>query len=78
MSTGLERAAHAICDDVVRRTGGERLHWVMLREVAERLGLDDDVAQVAVRHAIEEGWLTGEGEPVRTVCLPPSPLQQLS
>ena len=26
----------------------------------------------------DEGWIAGEGEPVRSICLPPNPMQQLS
>jgi hypothetical protein len=40
--------------------------------------LDDDVVEVAVRHAIDEGWIAGEGEPIRSICLPANPMQQLS
>jgi hypothetical protein len=78
MATRSERIALAVRDDVMRRTGGRPMHWVMVRDVAKGLGLDDDVVEVAVRHAIDEGWIAGEGEPVRSICLPPNPMQQLS
>jgi hypothetical protein len=78
MTSRSERTALAVRDDVMRRTRGQPLHWVMVHDIAEHLGLDDDVLQVAIRHAIDEGWIGGEGEPVRSVCLPPDPLQQLS
>jgi hypothetical protein len=58
-----ERAAIAIRDDVVRVTRGRPTQWVAVHEVAERLGLPNDVVELAVRRAIDSGWVCGNGEP---------------
>ena len=64
-----ERAAIAIRDDVVRVTRGRPTRWVAVHEVAERLGLPNDVVELAVRRAIDSGWVVGDGEPPHSVRL---------
>jgi len=40
-----------------------------VHDLASRRGLDDDTLELAVRRAIEKGWLIGQGEPPHSVCL---------
>jgi len=42
---------------------------VTVHEVAQRLGLDDEAAEAAVRRAIEEGWFVADGDPPHSVRL---------
>jgi hypothetical protein len=79
-----ERAAAAIRDEIFRRTRGRPMRWVMVHEVAERLGMEDDVAENAVRSAIDRGWFVGDGEPPHSIRLSScsiqkaDPMQELS
>jgi hypothetical protein len=77
-SKGSERAAIAIRDDIVRVTGGRPSQWVTVHEIAERLGLADEVVGSAVQRAIDSGWCVGDGAPPHSVRLSMSSLQQLS
>jgi len=54
---------------VERQARGRPVHWVMVQDLAARLGLEDKVLDAAVARAIEKGWLIGEGEPPHSVCL---------
>jgi hypothetical protein len=79
-----EWAMSAVRDDVLRVTRGRPMHWVVVHDVAQRLGLEDQVITAAVRSAIAKGWFVGDGEPPHSVRLSmssiqqPEPLQQLS
>ncbi len=73
---GSERAAVAIRDDIVRVTGGRPMRWVTVHDIAHRLGLDDDVVEVAVQRAIDRGWFVGDGDPPHSVRLSTSFGQQ--
>jgi hypothetical protein len=79
-----ELAMAAVRDDVLRVTRGRPMHWVAVHEIAQRLGLKNDVIETAVHLAIAKGWLVGDGEPPHSVRLTmssiqqPEPLQQLS
>jgi hypothetical protein len=64
-----EWAASAIRDDIVRVTRGRPMHWVVVQEVAHRLGLEENVVKAAVQSAIEKGWLVGDGTPPDSVRL---------
>jgi hypothetical protein len=44
-------------------------HWVTVHDIAQRLGLDDDASDAAVRHAIEQGWFVADSEPPHGVRL---------
>jgi len=54
---------------VERRANGRQMRWVMVSDVAARLGLDDDAAEAGARQAIANGWLISEGDPPHSVCL---------
>jgi hypothetical protein len=69
MSDRAENAARAMRDDVMRASRGRACHWVSVHEVAERLGLDDEATDAAVRQAIEKGWLVPDGDPPHSVRL---------
>jgi hypothetical protein len=75
---GSEQVAIAIRDDVVRVTRGRPNRWVSVPEIAQRLGLDDPVADGAVHIAIDRGWLIGDGHPPDSVRLAVTSLQELS
>ena len=62
--------ARKLRDDVYKVTGGQPMKWVMVGE----LGLSHpDTAtttlDAALALAIGKGWMTGEGQPVHSVCL---------
>ena len=65
----IDRMAHAMHDDVMRVTRGRPCHWVTVYDVAQRLGLADDVSDAVVRRAIEQGWFIADGEPPHSVRL---------
>jgi hypothetical protein len=75
---GSEHVAIAIRDDVVRVTRGRPNCWVSVHEIAQRLGLDDQVVDQAVHLAIDRGWLIGDGYPPHSVRLAVTSLQELS
>jgi hypothetical protein len=64
-----DRAALAMREDLVRVAGGRPCHWVAVHDIAQRLGLDDDATDAAVRHAIDQGWFVADGEPPHSVRL---------
>ena len=64
-----DRAAQAMRDDVGRVAKGRVCHWVAVHEIAQRLGLTDDVADAAVKRAIEQGWFVADAEPPYSVRL---------
>ena len=63
------QAAQAMREDVVRVTGGRVAQWVTVHDIAQRLGLDDNVADAAVRQAIDEGWFVADSDPPHSVRL---------
>jgi hypothetical protein len=64
-----ERTARAMRDDVVRVAKGRPCHWVTVHDIAQRLGIGDDVSDAAVRHAIKQGWFVADGNPPHSVRL---------
>jgi hypothetical protein len=64
-----DRAASAMHEDVVRVARGRPCHWVTVHDIAQRLGLDDDVSDAAVRRAIERGWFVADSDPPYSVRL---------
>jgi hypothetical protein len=68
-SEDADRAARAMREDVLRVSRGRPCHWVTIHEVAQRLGLDDEAAEAAVRRALEHGWFVADGEPPHSVRL---------
>jgi ribosomal protein S25 len=68
-------AARAMRDDVVRVTGARTIQWVTIHEIAQRLGLDDDVADAAVRRGLEQGWFVADGEPPYSLRLSTAAMQ---
>lgn len=68
-SQDVDRAAHAMREDVMRVSRGRPCHWVTVHEVAQRLGLEDEAADAAVRRAIEHGWFVADGDPPHSVRL---------
>ena len=71
-----ERAIAAIHDDIRRVTGGRNMHWIMVHDIAERLGLDNNMVDAAVRAAIDRGWLVGDADPPDSVRLSASSIQR--
>ena len=45
------------------------MRWVMVDEVARRLGLDDAAVDAAIRQAEAKGLRVAEGTPPHSVCL---------
>jgi hypothetical protein len=68
-SQDADRAARAMREDVTRVSRGRPCHWVTVHEVAQRLGLEDEAADAAVRRAIEQGWLIADSDPPHSVRL---------
>jgi hypothetical protein len=68
-SQDADGAARAMREDVMRVSRGRPCHWVTVHEVAQRLGLDDEATEVAVRQAIEQGWFIADGDPPHSVRL---------
>ena len=64
-----EQAARAMREDLVRVAGGRPCHWVAIHDIAQRLGLDDDRSDAAVRRAIDQGWFVADGDPPHSVRL---------
>jgi hypothetical protein len=64
-----DRAARAMREDVVRVAKGRPCHWVTVHDIAQRLGLDDEVSEAAVRRAIEQGWFVADSDPPYSVRL---------
>ena len=56
-------------DDIRHATGGRHMRWVMVDEVARRLGLDDAAVDAAIRQAEVKGLLVAEGSPPHSICL---------
>lgn len=56
-------------DDVLRVSRGRPCHWVTVHEVAQRLSLDDETTQAAVRRAIEQGWFVADSDPPHSIRL---------
>ena len=69
MSDQAENAAQAMREDVMRVSRGRACHWVTVHEVAQRLGLDDETADAAVRQALDHGWFIADGDPPHSVRL---------
>jgi hypothetical protein len=74
MNDQTENAARAMREDVMRVSRGRPCHWVTVHEVAQRLGLDDETTEAAVRRAIKEGWFVADGDPPHSVRLSVVPL----
>jgi hypothetical protein len=45
------------------------MQYQMVRLIARCVALDYETVDAAIAYAIQKGWLTGEGEPPRSVCL---------
>jgi hypothetical protein len=56
-------------DDVARVARGRVCHWVAVHDIAQRLGLNDELANAAVKRAIEEGWFVADADPPYSVRL---------
>ncbi len=64
-----DRTARAMREDVERLARGRPCHWVPVRDIAQRLGLDDETGDAAVRRAIEQGWFVADSDPPHSVRL---------
>ncbi|MBI2735120.1 MAG: hypothetical protein HYX38_00975 [Rhodospirillales bacterium] len=64
-----DRMARAMREDVERLARGRPCHWVPVHDIAQRLGLDDEAGDAAVRRAIEQGWFVADGDPPHSVRL---------
>lgn len=69
MNDQTENAARAMREDVTRVSRGRACHWVTVHEVSQRLGLDDETAEAAVRQALAQGWFVADGDPPHSVRL---------
>ena len=56
-------------EDISLATKGRHMRWVMVDEIAQRLRLDQDAIDAAIRLAEANGLLIAEGTPVHSVCL---------
>lgn len=56
-------------EHVERLAHGRPCHWVPVHDIAQRLGLDDEAGDAAVRRAIERGWFVADGDPPHSVRL---------
>jgi hypothetical protein len=65
----VERHARALCAELARVTDGRPMQWRMSQTIGEALGQDEPPADAAIAYAIETGWLIGEGNPPRSICL---------
>lgn len=65
----IDRTAQAMREDVERVAGGRPCHWVAIHDIAQRLGLDDDASDAAIRRAIEQGWFVADSDPPHSVRL---------
>jgi hypothetical protein len=45
------------------------MEYQMARLIARRGAIDYETADAAIAFAIQQGWLTGEGEPPHSICL---------
>jgi hypothetical protein len=73
-----DRTAMAVHEDVMRVTRGRPSCWVSVHEIAQRLGLEDEVVAAAVQSAIDLGWFVGDGNPPHSVRLAIASMQELS
>jgi hypothetical protein len=64
-----DRTARAMREDVMRVAKARPCHWVTVHDIAQRLGLDGDVSDAAVRHAIAQGWFVADADPAHSVRL---------
>ena len=64
-----DRTARAMREDVERLARGRPCHWVPVHDIAQRLGLDDETGEAAVRRAIEQGWFVADSDPPHSVRL---------
>ena len=64
-----EALARRIIAEIEQMTDGRPVRWVALQQVARRLQIRRTFVAEAVRVAVDEGWLTGGGEPQDSVCL---------
>jgi hypothetical protein len=64
-----EALARRIIAEIEQMTDGRPMRWVALQQVARRLQIRRTFVAEAVRVAIDEGWLTGEGKLQDSVCL---------
>ena len=64
-----EALARRIIAEIEQMTDGRPMRWVALQQVARRLQIRRTFVAEAVRVAVDEGWLTGGGEPQDSVCL---------
>jgi hypothetical protein len=64
-----EALARRIIAEIEQMTDGRPVRWVALQQVARRLQIRRTFVAEAVRVAIDEGWLTGEGKLQDSVCL---------
>jgi hypothetical protein len=64
-----DQTALAMREDVERVAGGRACHWVAVHDIAQRLGLDDDTSNAAVRRAIDQAGSWADSDPPHSVRL---------
>jgi hypothetical protein len=52
-----------MCVELARITGGRMWHWRTAYPIGRSVGLAEAEADAAIVHAIEAGWMIGEGQP---------------
>ena len=58
-----------MCVELARITGGRLWHWRTAYPIGRSVGLAEAEADAAIVHAIEAGWMIGEGQPPHSICL---------
>ena len=68
-TTLVEKRARALCVKLASLNDGTPMEYREVRLMARVLALNYETADGAIAFAIQKGWLTGEGEPTRSICL---------
>ena len=68
-TTLVEKRARALCVKLASLNDGTPMEYREVRLMARVLALNYEPADGAIAFAIQKGWLTGEGEPTRSICL---------
>jgi hypothetical protein len=63
------RTLDTVRDYVVCAAGGYKMHWVMIHEIGEALGLDREVVFAAVKDGIDRGWFVPDSDPPSSIKL---------
>ena len=65
----VNRGARSLCVELARVVADAPMEYQMARLIARLGAIDYETADAAIAFAIQQGWLTGEGEPPHSICL---------